>query len=142
VAQTIAAYLQGVGLTVSLKSYESNAYYSDVIPKGTTGAMFEFNWGGWTFDFDNTAYLLYHSGQYWNPYVKDTKLDELLDKQRASSDVEERRAILQEVARYTADQAFEIPLYNLNTIYGVNKRVGNLPPTPDVRFRFLETTVE
>ena len=142
VAQTIAAYLQGVGLTVSLKSYESNAYYSDVIPKGTTGAMFEFNWGGWTFDFDNTAYLLYHSGQYWNPYVKDPKLDELLDKQRASSDVEERRAILQEVARYTADQAFEIPLYNLNTIYGVNKRVGNLPPTPDVRFRFLETTVE
>lgn len=44
-----------VGLNVSLKSYESNAYYSDVIPKGTTGEMFEFNWGGWTFDFDNTA---------------------------------------------------------------------------------------
>ena len=43
---------------------------------------------------------------------------------------------------YAADQALDIPLYNLNTIYGVNKRVGNLPPTPDVRFRFLETTVE
>ena len=104
--------------------------------------MFEFNWGGWTFDFDNTAYLLYHSGQYWNPYVKDAALDALLDKQRASSDPEERRTILQEVARYTADQALEIPLYNLNTIYGVNKRVGNLLPTPDVRFRFLDTTVE
>ena len=74
--------------------------------------------------------------------MKDDQLDALLDKQRASSDVEERRTILQEVARYAAEQALEIPLYNLNTIYGVNKRVGNLPPTPDVRFRFLETTVE
>lgn len=56
--------------------------------------------------------------------------------------MEERRKILQEVARYAADQALDLPLYNLNTIYAVNKRVGNLPPTPDVRFRFLETTVE
>jgi peptide/nickel transport system substrate-binding protein len=142
VAQTIAAYLSGVGLNVSLNSYESNAYYSDVIPNGTTGEMFEFNWGGWTFDFDNTAYLLYHSDQYWNPFIADPALDALLDQQRASSDVEERRAILQQVARYAAEQAYEIPLYNLNTIYALNRRVGNLPPTPDVRFRFLETTVE
>lgn len=142
VAQTIAAYLSIVGLNVALESYESNAYYSDVIPQGTTGAMFEFNWGGWTFDFDNTAYLLYHSGEYWNPYVNDPVLDDLLERQRASYDIDERRGILQEVARYAAEQALEIPLYNLNTIYGLNQRVGNLPPTPDVRFRFLETTVD
>lgn len=142
VAQTVSAYLGAVGLNVSLKSYESNAFFSDVIPQGKTGAMFSFQWGGWTFDFDNTAYLLYHSGQYWNPYIKDAHMDELLDAQRATYDTEERLRILREVAQYAADQAYEIPLYNLNTIYAVNNRVQNLPPTPDVRFRFVDTTVE
>lgn len=142
VAQTVAAYLQGVGLTASIKSYEANVYYSETLPKGQTGAMFQMNWGGWTFDFDNTAYLLYHSGQYWNPYIKDAKLDAMLDAQRATYDVEERKKILGQVGAYAAEQAFEMPLYNINTMYGVNKRVGNLAPTPDIRFRFTDATVE
>jgi len=111
-------------------------------PHGKTGAMFQMNWGGWTFDFDNTAYLLYRSGQYWNPYIKDPKLDALLDAQHVSYNLDERRKILTQIDQYMADQTFEIPLYNMNTIYGVNKRVGNLPPTPDIRYRFLDTTVE
>ena len=142
VAQTVAAYLQAVGITASLKSYESNVFYSDLVPHGKTGAMYQQNWGGWTFDFDNTAYLLYHGGQFWSPYIKDAKLDAMLEAQRATYNADERKKILSEVARYAADQAFEMPLYNNNTLYGLNKRVGNLPPTPDIRFRFLDTTVE
>jgi peptide/nickel transport system substrate-binding protein len=41
-----------------------------------------------------------------------------------------------------ADQALEIPLYNQNTLYGVNKRVKNFDAPADRRFRFSETTVE
>jgi peptide/nickel transport system substrate-binding protein len=142
VAQTVAAYLQAVGINASLKSHEANVFYTDTIPHGKTGAMFQMTWGGWTFDFDNTAYLLYHSGQYWNPYIKDSKLDALLDAQHTSYNTDERRKIFTQIDQYMAEQAFEVPLYNLNTIYGVNKRVGNLPPTPDIRYRFLDTTVE
>ena len=142
VAQTVAAYLGLVGLNVALDTYESNTFFNDIVPQGKTGEMYSFTWGGWTFDFDNTAYLLYHSGQYWNPYINDPHMDELLDAQRASTDQDERQRILAEVAAYAAEQAYEIPLYNLNTIYAVNNRVQNLPETPDVRFRFLDTTVE
>jgi peptide/nickel transport system substrate-binding protein len=142
VAQTVAAYLQVVGINVSLKSYESNVYYTDLVPHGKTGPLYQYQWGGWTFDFDNTAYLLYHSGQFWNPYIKDAKLDQMLEAQRATYDVDERKKILNQIADYTADQAYEIPLYNSNTLYAINKRVHNLPPTPDIRFRFLDTTVE
>ena len=53
-------------------------------------------WGGWTFDFDNTAYLLYHSGQFWNPYIKDQKLDGMLEAQRAIMDRDKRQAILRD----------------------------------------------
>ena len=142
VSQTVAAYLQAVGINVALKSYETNVYYADLVPHGKTGAMYQQTWGGWTFDFDNTAYLLYHSGQFWNPYVKDPKLDDMLEAQRASYNVDERQKILRQIADYTAEQAFEIPLYNNNTLYGVSKRVQNLPDQPDIRYRFLDTTVE
>jgi peptide/nickel transport system substrate-binding protein len=142
VAQTVAAYLQGVGINASLKSYETNVYYTDLIPHGKTGSLFQYQWGGWTFDFDNTAYLLYHSGQFWNPYIKDAKLDQMLEAQRATYNVDERKKILNQIADYTAEQAFEIPLYNSNTLYALNKRVKNLPPTPDIRFRFVDTAVE
>jgi peptide/nickel transport system substrate-binding protein len=69
-------------------------------------------------------------------------MDQLLEAQRATYNVDERKKILGEVAAYAADQAYEIPLYNNNTLYGVSKRIHNLPPTPDIRFRFVDTTVE
>lgn len=142
VAQTVAGFLQAVGLNPTLKSYESNVMYNDVIPKGHTGEMFGMNWGGWTFDYDNTAYLLYHSGQFWNPYDKDAKLDALLESQRTTYDQDKRQAILHQVGSYIADQAIELPLYNQNTIYAINKRVHGLAPTPDVRFQFHDVSVD
>ena len=48
----------------------------------------------------------------------------------------------QAFADYVADHALELPLYNLNTIYGVNKRVQGLLPPPDNSFRLTNVTVE
>jgi peptide/nickel transport system substrate-binding protein len=142
VAQTVAGFLQGVGLTPKLQSYEANVMYNDVIPKGKTGDMFEMTWGGWTFDYDNTAYLLYHSGQFWNPYDKDPELDAMLERERTMFNADDRRKQLQKIADYVAAKAIELPLYNINTIYAMNKRVHGVAPTADVRFRFLDATVQ
>jgi peptide/nickel transport system substrate-binding protein len=142
VAQAAAGFLQALGLKPSLQPYEPPVLLNDIIPNGKTGEAWHQAWGGWTFDYDNTAYLMYHSGEKWNPYDNDPKLNEMLEKQRAIYDVKEREKLLQEIARYVADQALEIPLYNQNTLYGVNKRVKNLDAPSDRRFRFTETTVE
>ena len=142
VAQAAAGYLQALGLKPSLQPYEPPVLLNDIIPNGKTGEAWHNQWGGWTFDYDNTAYLMYHSGEKWNPYDNDPKLNAMLEKQRSIYDVKERERLLQEIARYVADQAFEIPLYNQNTIYGVSKRVKNFEPPADRRFRFTETTVE
>jgi peptide/nickel transport system substrate-binding protein len=56
--------------------------------------------------------------------------------------VKEREKVLQEIARYVADQALEIPLYNQNTIFGVSKRVKNFDAPADRRFRFTDTAVD
>jgi peptide/nickel transport system substrate-binding protein len=142
VAQAAAGYLQALGLKPSLQPYEPPVLLNDIIPNGKTGEAWHNAWGGWTFDYDNTAYLMYHSGEKWNPYDNDPKLNALLEKQRSIYDVKEREKLLQEIARYVADQALEIPLYNQNTIYGVSKRLKNFEPPADSRFRFTETTVE
>ena len=43
--------------------YETGVLLNDIIPGGKTGEMWQNQWGGWTYDYDNTAYLMYHSGQ-------------------------------------------------------------------------------
>jgi peptide/nickel transport system substrate-binding protein len=142
VAQAAAGFLQALGLKPSLQPYEPPVLLNDIIPNGKTGEAWHNAWGGWTFDYDNTAYLMYHSGEKWNPYDNDPKLNEMLEKQRTMYDVKEREKVLQEIARYVADQALEIPLYNQNTIFGVSKRLKNLDAPADSRFRFTETSVE
>ncbi len=142
VAQAIAGYLSAVGLKGQVKPHEMNIYTNDIIPNGKTGEMFRMGWGGWTFDYDNTAYLMYHSGERWNPYDKDPALDAMLEGQRKIADRGERQKALQKIANFVADNALELPLYNLNTIYGVNKRVKGLVPPPDNRLRLTGVSVD
>jgi peptide/nickel transport system substrate-binding protein len=142
VAQVVASYLQMVGITATIKPYETNVLINDIIPQGKTGAMFQQKWGGWTFDYDNTAYAMYHSGEKWNPYDKDETLDKLLESQRPLTDRAERDKILKEVGRYAADRALELPLYNSNAIYGVSKRVKGFVAPSDNRLKLTDVTVE
>lgn len=142
VAQAVASYLQAVGVNATLKPYDTNVLLNDIIPAGKTGEMWQNQWGGWTFDYDNTAYSMYYTKQRWNPFDDDAKLNALLHQQRNTWDQAARKQTLQEIGRYVADQALEMPLYSLNTVYGLNKRAKNLALPADGRFRFIEATVE
>ena len=142
VAQAVASYLQGVGIVASLKPYDTNVLLNDIIPAGKTGEMWQNSWGGWTFDYDNTAYSMYYTKQRWNPFDDDAKLNALLHTQRNTWDQAARKTTLQQIARYVADEALEMPLYSLNTIYGLNKRAKNLALPADGRFRFVDASVD
>lgn len=142
VSQAIASYLQIVGLNATIKPYETNVLLNDIIPAGKTGEMFQQSWGGWTLDYDNTAYFMYHTGEKWNPYDSDPALDKQLESQRSITDRAKREEILQSIAHYTANRALEMPLYSLNAIFGVSKRVKNFTPVPDSRLRLTDVTVE
>lgn len=142
VSQVIAAYLGQVGLTLNVRPHENSVYFNDILANGKTGELYYFGWGGWTFDFDNTAYLLYRSGERQNPYIVDANLDELLDAQRATYDTNVRRNALQEVARYAYENTLDLPLYNEATLYGVNTSVQGFVPAPDDRVRYMDVTVD
>ncbi|TCS43330.1 ABC transporter substrate-binding protein [Reinekea marinisedimentorum] len=141
ISQVVSSYLGMVGLNLKIRANETNIMASDLIPNGKTGELFQFGWGGWTFDFDNTAYLLYHSGERFNPYINDAKLDELLEQQRATYDRDVREQALQQVAGYIREQSLELPLFNLATMYGVSKKVSGFVPAPDDRVRYMNVVV-
>ena len=142
VAQGIAGYLQAVGLKVNLKTFEQNTYFSDIIPKNKTGHMYNFGWGGWTLDFDNTAYLLYHKGEYWNPVFSDPKVEALLEQERSTYNQKARQKTMQELARYLQEIAIEMPLYQGVTLWGMNKRVSGWVVPPDDRNRLAGVAVK
>jgi|TARA_R110000764_G_scaffold12495_2_gene36598 peptide/nickel transport system substrate-binding protein len=142
VSQAVASYLQMVGLNASIQPYETNVLLNDIIPAGKTGEMFQQSWGGWTLDYDNTAYFMYHTGEKWNPYDSDLALDKQLESQRSITDRAKREEILKSIANYTANRALEMPLYSLNAIFGISKRVKNFTPVPDSRLRLTDVTVE
>ncbi len=104
--------------------------------------MFQQKWGGWTLDYDNTAYFMYHTGEKWNPYDSDSVLDEMLESQRSITDRSKREDILQSIAQYTANRALEMPLYSEDAIYGISKKVKDFTPAPDNRLRLNEVYVD
>ncbi len=142
VSQALTAFFGNIGLNVGLRPVEDAVFLNDIVPQGKTNEMFQFNWGGWTFDFDNTAYLVYHSGEKWNPYLKSEEMDKLLEKQRVAVDKNERLKLLREVAKLAHDQAYHIPLYNSKTLYGISNKVKGFLPAPDVRVRYINADVE
>ncbi|MBU2867354.1 ABC transporter substrate-binding protein [Pacificibacter marinus] len=142
VSQVLAAYLDMVGLKLNVRPHENSVYYNDIQPNGKTGELYYFGWGGWTFDFDNTAYLLYHTGERQNAYISDEKLDALLESQRTTYDTDVRRKALQDVARYSYENTLDLPLYNEATLYGVSTRVEGFVPAPDDRARYMNVTVK
>ena len=142
VAQAVSGLLSLIDLKVKIRMHEQNVYATDIIPNGKTGELFTFGWGGWTFDFDNTAYLLYHSGERWNPYMNIPELDAMLKRQREIYDPQVREEILKQIGAYVHEYALDVPLYNESKLYGVGKHVKGFVPAPDDRTRFMSVSLD
>lgn len=142
VALALAGFFSEIGIEADLKPYEDAVFLNDIVPQGKTDELFQFGWGGWTFDFDNTAYLVYHSGEKWNPYGTSDEMDKLLEAERASPNQDERLKILRDVARMAHEEAYHIPLYNEQTLFAVGNQVEGFLAAPDKRVRYHQTGVK
>jgi peptide/nickel transport system substrate-binding protein len=136
----MVSYLGTVGLKLTLTPVEQVTYFSDVLPHAKTGPIYEFGWGGWTLDFDNTAYLLYHKGEYWNPVFTDADVEKYLDAERTTNDQRTRLKAFQSLDRRLYDLAIDFPLWQSVNLWGVNKRVEGFAAPPDDRVRLLQVS--
>lgn len=139
-AQAMVSYLGAVGLKLTLTPVEQVTYFSDVLPHAKTGQIYEFGWGGWTLDFDNTAYLLYHKGEYWNPVFSDADVEKYLEAERTTNDQRARLRAFQALDRRLYDLAIDFPLWQSVNLWGINKRVEGFAAPPDDRVRLLQVS--
>jgi peptide/nickel transport system substrate-binding protein len=141
-AQAMVSYLQAVGLRLTLQPVEQVTYFSDTVPHAKTGQLYEFGWGGWTLDFDNTAYLLYHKGEYWNPVFSDADVEKYLVAERSTNVQQTRLTAFMQLDRRLYDLAIDFPLWQQVNLWGVNKRVQGFTAPPDDRVRLLPVSVK
>jgi peptide/nickel transport system substrate-binding protein len=142
IVQVVAFYLEEVGLKLNINSVEGSTLISDLMPNAKAGHMYRQGWGGWTLDFDNTAYLMYHEGEFWNPTFKDEKVEELLAAERSTVDQEERKKIFMELTQRLYELAPEVNLFQSVDRWAVNERVKNFAPPHDDRIRLENVSVE
>jgi peptide/nickel transport system substrate-binding protein len=133
IAEVVVAELQQVGIKVNLETASPTVLYNTLIPKGTYGNMSEFGWGGWTLDFDNTAYSLYYTGQFYNPGYSNPKLDTLLTAARSTLDQNKRLSLYKQVDAILYHDAPNAGLYQIVNLWATSNNVHNFVAAPDDR---------
>ena len=133
VAEVVVAELQQVGFTVSLQTVDPTVLYNTDIPRGKYGNMSSFVWGGWTLDFDNTAYSLYHTGEFWNPGYSNPVMDRLLEEARSTLDQGKRLALYKRIDRMLYHDVPDVVLFQNVNLWATTTNVHNFVAPPDDR---------
>lgn len=132
IANVVKGMLEAVGFTVNIAQKERATYFNDY-REGKLDNIVPFGWGGWTLDADNTYYSMYYTGESYNPSFSDPALDAILDEQRGTLDQERRKELLFQANKLIYDQYPDAMLYQQQYLWGVNKRVKDLPLPADER---------
>lgn len=119
--------LKKIGVVADLNTMEWNAYIQKVVVRRDYTAS--VNW--WTYPSDPDVYPYYHSsaaGKGFNiPGYLDPKLDELLVKGQATSDIEKRKAVYKQLQAYTADTLPYLFLWYPEEVDVVSKALHGVP---------------
>ncbi|HVA89055.1 MAG TPA: ABC transporter substrate-binding protein [Chloroflexota bacterium] len=142
VAEVVVAELQQVGITVNLQTVSPTILYNTMIPKGTYGNMSEFGWGGWTLDFDNTAYSLYYTGQFYNPGYTNPTLDGLLTAARSTLDQNKRLSLYKQADAILYHDVPNAGMYQVVNLWAESTNVHNFIAAPDDRLELHDVSLQ
>lgn len=129
VAEAIAGMLQEVGINAEANVLAEQAIRDMYIGgqeahKGD--AMWLWNWGSREPDADSALRGFLHSSGITS-YVRDEKLDKMIEEAGSSMDVNKRIELHQEIQKYIYEECPVIFLYVSHDIYGVNNRIDWTP---------------
>ncbi len=108
--QYLVDALGKVGMRVTLKPYETTAWYTVVYnQKNYDDMTFLTVWAGGTFGPDIWLNQIYMTGAGSNySRVSDPKLDEMMQAQTVEMDPVKRKAIIDDIQRYVIEQAYYV----------------------------------
>jgi len=137
IANAVKTMLDAVGFNVDIHLAEHATFFDDY-RAGKLNNVVPFGWGGWTLDFDNTYYLMHHTGQSYNPSYSNPMVDTLLDQQRGTLDQTKRLGIAKQINKILHDDSIDVAMYQQTYLWGVSNRVANYLIPPDERLWWLE----
>lgn len=130
VVQLIAAYLEAVGIRVSVQQYEWAPFIGMLSPKKLPELSL-FGWAVTPPDADVELGLNMSTHAY--SYYRNPKFDELMLRARKLTNDAKRLEIYQQATELLREDASNVWLYQQHDLYGVSKRLQNWLPTPDER---------
>ncbi len=133
--------LREVGIALDIRSFEFATFFSDV--QHGAFQMYGLRWIGGNEDPDIFEYA-FHSSKFPpnganRGYYLNTKLDALIDKARAETDLKDRKPLYAEVQAILAQDVPYINLFYLDNVLVHTKRVGKLTLNPAGNYDFLRT---
>lgn len=137
IANAVKTMLDAVGFNVEIHLAEHATFFDDY-RAGKLNNVVPFGWGGWTLDFDNTYYLMHHTGQSYNPSYSNPQVDTLLDQQRGTLDQTKRLGIAKQINTILHDDAIDVAMYQQTYLWGVSNHVANFLIPPDERLWWLD----
>lgn len=137
VLQAIARQLEGVGIKLHLNSLEYGIAIQRVYGDDTVNPAFRWQWKTWYNDPDSILYGFFSTGGSAS-YVSYPEIDDMLHRARYNLDNEERAQIYRDLQVIIKEEAIHLPLYNLQTLYGVSDRL-DWQPRVDGRLYFAQT---
>jgi peptide/nickel transport system substrate-binding protein len=123
-AQVIQAMSKEAGIDIKITNLE----WGTLLETATKGD-FDLSLMGYTYNDPDVLYLFLHSSQTNGlnfSYIKDPKLDGLLEKGRSTVDPTARKQVYADIQKYVIEQAWWVPLYTEKQFSVVNKRVQGL----------------
>lgn len=125
IAQIVQAQLKEIGIDVKIETLEWGSYL-DRTGRGEHD-MFILGWVTVTGDADYGLYALYHSSQKGGAgnrsFYENKKVDELLDKAKATNDSKEREKLYHEIQEIVVDDAPVANLYYQTQNVGMQKAI-------------------
>lgn len=141
-AEVIQSYLAEIGITIEIEQIESTTWFSDVF----TNHNFDMSMTSHVskVDPDLSMFDILHSGKLGTKNYtgfSDPEMDDLLDRGRASNDVEERKGIYAQAQQIFVERSGYIVL-NLQTLpFAVNNAVKGFLLLPTSELRWKETSL-
>ncbi|MFO8089928.1 MAG: ABC transporter substrate-binding protein [Desulfatiglandaceae bacterium] len=142
IAEAVAPMLSKINIKVNLKTMPKAQYWDEFDAQVADIQM--VGWHSDTEDSGNfseflmmcpnkeTGYGQYNSGNYCNP-----KIDELTMAAQSETDLEKRKAILQEIEQILYDDAAFVPFHWQNHSYGAKEGVDVAPIINTMNFPYL-----
>ncbi|MBS1182284.1 MAG: transporter substrate-binding protein [Proteobacteria bacterium] len=137
--EAVAAYWQAIGINVDTKFFEFGEYLTQLFDKEhRPGAVFVQN-SDELLDADRPMTSAYESGASYASN-SDADMAAKVKAARMTTDVKERAAIYAEITKHAYDEAYLVPLLNLEDVYGFSKRL-EWKPRPDAKLLVKEMSL-